>query len=120
MEIKAMQREVDKWISQFEEGYWHPVTNICKLVEEVGELAREVNHHYGQKPKKPEEPPGEIALELGDILFVVTCIANNLQIDLEEAFKKVMSKYQTRDKDRWTRKETLPPGQGQKIEPQPD
>lgn len=115
MEVKELQQEVDKWISQFEEGYWHPVTNICKLVEEVGELAREINHSYGQKPKKPEEPPGEIALELGDIIFVVACIANSLNIDLETAFNEVMNKYYTRDRDRWTRKNPLPSGDSQEI-----
>ncbi len=26
MEIKDMQKEVDNWISQFAEGYWHPLT----------------------------------------------------------------------------------------------
>ena len=102
MNINSIQQEVDNWISQFEEGYWEPSNQMVKLIEEVGELAREINHVYGQKPKKPEEPLGNIALELGDILFVIVCLANSLNINLEEAFKLVMEKYKTRDKDRWT------------------
>lgn len=105
MDIKEMQKEVDKWISQFEEGYWHPLSMMCRMSEEVGELAREINHQFGQKPKKPGEDEGNLALELADILFIVICLANSLNLDLEEAFKAMMAKYYTRDSQRWTRKE---------------
>ncbi|MFZ5592080.1 MAG: nucleotide pyrophosphohydrolase [Bacillota bacterium] len=103
MQLKEVQQIVDRWISQFAEGYWHPLAMLARLTEEVGELAREINHHYGQKPKKPGEPPGDIAMELGDILFILACYANSLNIDLEEAFRRVMDKYYQRDSSRWTR-----------------
>ncbi len=105
VEIKEMQVEVDKWITQFEEGYWSPLSMMARLSEEVGEFAREINHQYGQKTKKPEEPIGDLALELGDILFIVVCFANSLNIDLEDTFKRVLAKYRYRDSDRWVRKE---------------
>ena len=105
MEMKEMQLEVDRWIGQFEEGYWHPLSMLARLTEEVGELAREVNHQYGQKTKKPEEPPGDMAMELADILFILICYSNSLQIDLEDAFQRMMEKYRSRDSTRWTRKE---------------
>lgn len=107
MEISAMQREVDQWISQFEEGYWHPLSMLARLTEEVGELAREVNHRYGEKPKKPGEDPGDLALELADILFIIVCYANSMNINLETAFKDMMEKYRERDSNRWTRKEMV-------------
>ncbi|SFJ59072.1 nucleotide pyrophosphohydrolase [Thermoflavimicrobium dichotomicum] len=103
--LKQIQEEVDQYISQFKEGYFHPLSMLARMTEEVGELAREVNHRYGQKPKKPEEKENSIQNELGDIIFIVTCFANSLNIDLEEAFNEVMHKYNTRDKNRWTRKE---------------
>lgn len=106
MQVKEMQREVDAWIGQFEEGYWHPLSMLACLTEEVGELAREVNHLYGQKPKKPGEPPGDVALELADVLFIIVCYANSLGIDLEEAFRLMMEKYRQRDSQRWTPKRT--------------
>lgn len=106
MELKEMQQEIDGWVSQFEEGYWQPLAQLAKLTEEVGELAREINHHYGEKPKKPTEPPGEIELELGDIMFVVGCLANMLNIDLTQAFQRVMDKYRRRDAHRWTPRQT--------------
>ncbi len=102
MNIAEMQQDVDDWISQFEEGYWHPLTMLARLTEEVGELAREINHTYGQKPKKPDEPPGDIALELADIMFIIVCYANALNIDLDEAWRRMMAKYRERDSDRWT------------------
>lgn len=104
MDIREMQEDVDNWISQFEEGYWHPLSMLARMTEEVGELAREVNHLYGQKPKKPAENEGSLSLELADILFIIICFANSLHIDLEEAFKMMMNKYRTRDANRWTPK----------------
>jgi len=106
LRILDAQREVDAWISRFDEGYWRPLSMLARLVEEVGELSREVNHLYGEKPKKPEEAEGSMALEMGDILFVLCAFANSLGIDLEQAFKDVMHKYRTRDSGRWTPKES--------------
>jgi len=103
MDLKDAQRRVDAWISQFEEGYWPPLTNLARLIEEVGELAREMNHRFGHKPKKPEEEDQELALELADVLFVLLVIANEQGIDLEEALERVLEKYRIRDGERWTR-----------------
>ena len=105
MELKEAQSRVDAWISQFEEGYWPPLHNLARLVEEVGELARELNHLYGSKPKRPEEPDQELAMELADVLFVLLVIANEQGLDLDEGLTRVLEKYRRRDGDRWTRKE---------------
>jgi len=99
------QAAVDQWISQYKEGYFSPLTNLARLSEEVGEVAREINHRFGQKTKKPDEGDGDLALELGDVLFVVICLANSQKIDLDHAFAATMAKVRTRDADRWTRKE---------------
>ena len=101
--LKEMQQEVDEYISQFKEGYFSPLAMLARLSEEVGELAREVNHTFGEKPKKPNEADNSIEMELGDIMFVLTCFANALNIDLNEAHRKTMDKFNKRDKDRWTR-----------------
>ena len=105
MSLAENQRRVDAWISQFEEGYFHPLTNLARLAEEVGELAREINHRFGQKTKKLDEAPGDLAMELADILFVVICIANREGIDLQNAFDRMMEKVERRDAARWTLKE---------------
>ena len=108
MGLREAQGRVDAWISQFEEGYFHPLTNMARLSEEVGELAREVNHRFGQKTKKPHEPEGDLALEMADILFVLICMANREGIDLQDAFERMMAKIETRDESRWTRKSLSP------------
>jgi NTP pyrophosphatase (non-canonical NTP hydrolase) len=105
MKISDAQRAVDDYIGQFEAGYWPPLTNLARLVEEVGELARELNHRFGHKTKKPGEHEQDLALELADIMFVLIAIANEQNIDLEEAFRRVLQKYDVRDAGRWTRKE---------------
>ena len=102
--FREAQERVDAWIGQFEAGYFHPLTNLARLSEEVGELAREINHRYGQKTKKVGESDGDLAMEMADILFVLICMANREGIDLEEAFGRMMAKIQTRDGDRWTRR----------------
>ncbi len=104
MSLSDAQERVAAWIGQFEAGYFPPLTNLARLTEEVGELAREINHRYGEKTKKPDEPPGDMALEIADVLFVLICIANREGIDLQEAFDRMMRKIEVRDADRWTRK----------------
>ncbi len=105
MDLKEAQMRVDDWISQFEEGYWPPLVNLARLMEEVGELARELNHRFGAKTKKPEEEDQDLALELADILFVLLVMANEQKIDLSDALEKVLEKYRSRDSHRWVRKE---------------
>jgi len=104
--IKQLQEEVDTYIGQFKEGYFSPLAMLARMTEELGELSREVNHYYGEKPKKASEKENTIEEELGDMLFVLICFANSLNIDLEEAHNRVMEKFNTRDKNRWTRIET--------------
>ena len=104
MSFSEAQARVDAWIAQFEEGYFDPLTNMTRLSEEVGELAREVNHRFGQKTKKRGEGEGEMAMEMADIIFVLICMANREGIDLQEAFDRMMTKVETRDATRWTRK----------------
>ncbi|PZD93558.1 nucleotide pyrophosphohydrolase [Paenibacillus sambharensis] len=104
--LASIQKEVDQYIGQFKEGYFSPLALMARLSEEVGELAREVNHQFGPKPKKPDEADNSIEMELGDILFILSCFANSLGISLTEAHDKVMNKFNTRDAGRWTRKET--------------
>ena len=104
MSFHDAQTRVDAWISQYEAGYFHPLTNICRLTEEVGELAREVNHRFGQKTKKPDEAEGDMAMEMADIMFVLICMANREGIDLQEAFDRMMAKVERRDADRWAKK----------------
>ena len=104
MSFKPVQAEVDAWISQFEEGYFAPLPMLARLTEEVGELARVLMHQYGGKKPKPGEDTGDAGDEIADAMFVLVCLANSLNIDLDEKFGAMMEKIRTRDAERWTRK----------------
>ena len=98
MSLTDSQRRVHEWISRYEEGYFHPLTNLARLQPEI-------NDRFGEKTKKDDEPEGDLAMEMADILFVLICIANREGLDLQTAFDRMMEKVETRDRDRWTRKD---------------
>lgn len=104
-DMEEMQKEADAYIRQFKTGYFSPLGQMARLTEEMGELAREVNHQYGEKQKKDTEASKEMVEEIGDVLFVLICLANSLDIDLSEAFELVMKKFTVRDHDRFERKD---------------
>ncbi len=103
--FRAAQERVDRWIGQYKAGYWPPLANLARLIEETGELARLLNHLEGYKPKKPGEEEQDLGLELADIVYTVICIANAQGIDLEDAFNRTIRKVETRDRDRYERKD---------------
>lgn len=103
--MSQLQQRVDDYIGQFKEGYFPPFELLARLTEELGELSREVQDVYGQKKKKATEDANSIEEELGDFFFVLVCFANAQGIKLDEALLRVLHKFETRDKDRWTRKE---------------
>lgn len=103
MELSEIQKEVREWISQYG-GYWPPLSMFARLVEETGELGRELNHVYGVKRRKEGEKIKEIGDEIGDVLLTLIMISDSLEIDLEKVFDKTMQKINVRDKDR-TKKE---------------
>jgi NTP pyrophosphatase (non-canonical NTP hydrolase) len=94
------QAVVDEWI-RANGGYWPPLANLARLIEEVGELARELNHRAGPKRKKSGETEQDLALELADVLFVLIALANEQRVDLDEALRRTLTKYATRDAARW-------------------
>lgn len=100
--LQDIQQEIDSLIKEeWHSHYWGPLSSLARLTEEVGELARELNSSYGEKPKKAGEEQGSIANEIGDILFILASLANSIDVDLDDAFEQVMAKYQKRDAKRW-------------------
>lgn len=104
MPLKDIQKQVDDWVTQYRIGYWKPHEILARLMEETGELAREINHRYGPKKKKDTEHSKELADEMADIIFTLSCLANSLKLDLDTAFQRVMDKCYSRDRDRWEKK----------------
>jgi NTP pyrophosphatase (non-canonical NTP hydrolase) len=104
LSLRTAQQVVDEWI-RANGGYWPPLTNLARLIEEVGELARELNHRHGAKRKKSGEPEQDLALELADVLFVIIALANEQCVDLDDALRRTLAKYAARDATRWTSSE---------------
>lgn len=101
MTIKDLQNAVEDWVNQFGGGYWSPHEILARLVEEVGEVGREINHLYGPKKKKETEETRKLGDEIGDVIFTLVCLANSKNIDLTEAMKGVIDKYTDRDGKRY-------------------
>ena len=101
MTFQEASERVDRYISQFREGYFPPLLMLARLTEETGEVARVLAHQNG----KPGEEEGDLELELADLLFVMVCMANERGLSLERGFERMMHKVETRDADRWTRKD---------------
>ncbi len=101
LSIRAAQTLVDGWMRKRNWEYWHPLAQLARMTEELGELARVVNHVYGEKPKRSDEAEQELALELADLLYTMICLANSQKIDLQDGLELVLRKYETRDAGRY-------------------
>jgi len=103
--IESYQGIVNKWIKEIGGGYFQPTTNVCMLAEEVGEVSRLISRTYGEQKFKAGETPENfkeaLADELVGVFFVLTCIANEQGIDLEESIVRNMDKKYSRDKKRY-------------------
>jgi len=111
MTIKEVQSTVDNWINTIGIRYYDELTNTAILMEEVGEVARLMARIYGEQSfKKPEQAANakaDLADEMADVLFVLTCLANQADIDLTEAIQKNLDKKTKRDKERHANNEKL-------------
>src|SRR5918994_5521843 len=99
LSLRDAQRLVDGWMRERGWGYWEPLSQLARMTEELGELARIVNHLYGEKPKKLDEAEQELGLEMADLLYTMICLANSQRVDLQDALAQVLEKYGTRDAD---------------------
>ena len=99
MEIRDLQQRVDEWIRTYGVRYFSELTNMAVLTEEVGELARVMARRYGDQSFKAGEKD-DLADEMADIIWVLTCLANQTGVDLEQAIERNFEKKTTRDKER--------------------
>ena len=95
--MKKEQESVDAWFKHADAEHWKPLEMMARLTEETGELARELNHRFGPKKKKAEEDVKEIGDEIADVIVTLCCMANSLNIDLDESFNRVVDKLYARD-----------------------
>ena len=99
--LQQLQDEIDTILQGYEKPYWEPLSNVARLAEETGEVARIINHKYGDKPPKPGEKEDDLEDELADVLWSVICLANSQGVSLEKGMKRAIDKLLVRDKDRF-------------------
>jgi NTP pyrophosphatase (non-canonical NTP hydrolase) len=104
MTLQQAQQHVDDWIQTYGGGYFSELTNLGILMEEVGELSRWMVRHHGDQTFKPEEKNTDVQAamedEMADVLWVLICLSNQMNIDLTKALQANLEKKTTRDKDR--------------------
>ena len=104
MTITEAQEQVDQWIKTYGVRYFNELTNTTILMEETGELARLMSRVYGEQSFKNKSDEANastlIEEEMADILWVLICLANQMDIDLDKAFQESMTKKTNRDRNR--------------------
>jgi NTP pyrophosphatase (non-canonical NTP hydrolase) len=100
MELAELQKTVDDWIKEVGVRYFSELTNTALLMEEVGELARIMARKYGEQSFKKGEEDANLADEMADVLFVLTCLANQTGVDLSRAMEQNLEKKTRRDSQR--------------------
>lgn len=103
--LTDLQKQIDDILQDYEKPYWQPLSNVARLVEEVGEVARIINHKYGDKPKKLGEKADDLEDELADVLWSVICLANSEKVNLDKGMQRALEKLLVRDKDRFAKKD---------------
>jgi NTP pyrophosphatase (non-canonical NTP hydrolase) len=107
MTIQELQDKTDGWIKKYGVRYFNELTNLALLMEEVGELARLIARQYGEQSFKNEESKIQLSEELGDVLFVLVCLANQTNTNLTEAIEANFEKKTNRDKERHSQNKKL-------------
>ena len=99
MTLNDLQNEVENWIKTYGVRYFSELTNMACLTEGVGELARIMARTYGDQSFKADEK-SDLADEIADVLWVLTCIANQTGVNLDQAMRKNIAKKTKRDNTR--------------------
>ena len=92
--MNSIQEKVDKLIKKY--NLESPVEiRFIDLISELGELGKEIlkGNEYGKKDFCNTE---NIESEIGDTFFSLICVANGLNIDLQNALDNVLNKYENR------------------------
>jgi NTP pyrophosphatase (non-canonical NTP hydrolase) len=100
MTIQELQDKTDEWIKKYGVRYFSELTNLALLMEEVGELARLIARSYGEQSFKESELKMKLSEELADVLFVLTCLANQTNTNLTDAMEANFQKKTLRDNTR--------------------
>ena len=91
--MKEHQERVREFMDQNDLGGTTPF-RLLDLVSEIGEVVADAT-----KSSDYDESVEEMDIEhdeFGDVLFSLMAVANDLEVDLDEAFEEAMQKYSRR------------------------
>ncbi len=90
--MNKIQKQVDDWIkSPGHKVHYFPKNQIlAQILEECGEVAREIAHLHGHKKKKVGEVTDGLEIEIGDVFFALCCLSNAEVIELID-FKDIVN-----------------------------
>lgn len=98
--ITEAQQKVDEWIKTYGVKYFAPLTNLGILMEETGEMARIMVRQYGEQSFKDSDKGKKLSDEMADVLWVLLCLANQCDVDLNQALLDNLKKKTGRDAER--------------------
>jgi len=111
MTIQDLQQRTDKWIKTYGVRYFDEMTNLALLMEEVGEFSRILARTKGEQSfkahNKPEDVKAALSDEMADIIFVLNCLANQMDIDISAAMERNFEKKTNRDSERHHKNQKL-------------
>ena len=92
--MNSIQEEVNELIKKYNLESSVEIRFI-DLISELGELGKEIlkGNEYGKKDLSNTE---NLESEIGDTFFSLICVANGLNIDLQNALDNVLNKYENR------------------------
>ncbi len=91
--MKEQQKEVQEFMEKYKMEGTTPF-RLLDLVSEIGEVVKDATKSadYGMDKDNLEVKEDEI----GDVLFSLFAVCNDLDIDAEEAFQTAIQKYESR------------------------
>lgn len=93
-------RDYQRWVEAYDRARgWErvqPGQTLVHVMEELGEIAREVLTMEGYKPGETEAARARLAEELGDCLTLLIKLAYQYDIDVETVLETVQSKVEER------------------------
>ncbi len=99
--VLNLQKDVDEWINTEGGGYWPPLSMLAAILEELGEVSREINIIEKIKPPKSNQVKGDLGMELADLVIAIICTANYYKIDLTQKLIEKIKQIKIRDKNRF-------------------
>ncbi len=82
----------------------NPEKAFLALSYSISQIAREINHLYGPKKKKPQEESSTLQIRLQEGYESIQALAKSYKVEINESFSYIMKKLDKRDDGRWEKK----------------